>query len=52
MKSNRPALVTNSPQHGEISGDMKKEYQGTSTPSTAQICLTFLVRRKGGKVCF
>ena len=34
MKSNRPARVTNSPPHGEISGDKKKkkEYQTSSSP--------------------
>ena len=32
MKSNRPARVTNSPPHGEISGDILKKKKKTTKP--------------------
>ena len=38
MKSNRPARVTNSPPHGEISGDILKKKKNTKpvAPPTPQ----------------
>lgn len=52
MKSNRPARVTNSPQHGEISGDIKKEYQTSSTLQHGPDLLHLSGAKKGGKRVF
>lgn len=50
MKSNRPERVTNSPQHGEISG-----YQKTNTESQAESALCWALKsplQRENEQCF